>query len=222
MSVPHTGGRPERDAMNGFSIRRGTVADDAAAAYVCLKTGDHGADGEGLYRDDPAALGRIYVGPYLAFEPDLSLILEDESGVCGYTLGAFDSRSFYERYEREWRPRLVARFPLPGGDPANWTRTQSVHALYHRPCYDCPEPYHQYPSHLHIDLLERACGQGHGRRMMEAVMDKLAARGSPGAHVGVSARNARALGFYARLGFHELLRTGSATDGTVYLGKLFR
>jgi len=58
--------------------------------------------------------------------------------------------------------------------------------------------------------------------MMEAVMDKLAARGSPGAHVGVSARNARALGFYARLGFHELLRTGSATDGTVYLGKLFR
>jgi GNAT superfamily N-acetyltransferase len=208
--------------MNGFSIRRGTVADDAAAAYVCLKTGDHGADGEALYRDDPDALGRIYVGPYLAFEPDLSLILEDAAGVCGYTLGAFDSRSFFERYEREWRPRLVARFPFPGGDPATWTRTQSVHASYHRPCYDCPEPYHLHPSHLHIDLLERARGHGLGRRMMEVVLGKLAARGSSGAHVGVSARNVRALGFYTRLGFEELTRTGTALDGTVYLGKRLR
>jgi hypothetical protein len=38
---------------------------------VCLKTGDHGEDAEPLYREDPDALGRIFVGPYLAFEPEL-------------------------------------------------------------------------------------------------------------------------------------------------------
>jgi GNAT superfamily N-acetyltransferase len=142
--------------------------------------------------------------------------------VCGYALGALDSRAFYERYEREWRPALCARFPMPQGDPSAWTRAQMVHSWYHQPEYFCPEPYEMYPSHMHIDLLERAQGKGHGRRMMEEVMRRLHERGSPGTHLGVSVLNTPALGFYARLGFHELARTGTATDGVVYLGRRFR
>ncbi|MFN9602489.1 MAG: GNAT family N-acetyltransferase, partial [Planctomycetota bacterium] len=92
--------------MTGFRIRPGTPQDQAAAYYVCLKTGNYGADGEPFYREDPDALGRIFVGPYLAYEPELSLILEDEQGVCGYAFGAFDSKAFYERYDSEWRSGL--------------------------------------------------------------------------------------------------------------------
>jgi ribosomal protein S18 acetylase RimI-like enzyme len=72
---------------------------------------------------------------------------------------------------------------------------------------------------MHIDLLERAQGRGAGRQMMEQVMDRLRRRGSPGVHLGVSVRNDPALGFYRRIGFTELIRVGSATDGVVYLGK---
>jgi ribosomal protein S18 acetylase RimI-like enzyme len=207
--------------MSTFTIRAARPDDRGAAYYVCLKTGDHGRDGEPYYRDDPDALGRIFVGPYLAFEPGLSLVLEDDQGVCGYALGAFDSRAFYARYDREWRPDLCARFPMPRGDPAAWTRAQTVHSWYHHPDYFCPGPYEAYPSHMHIDLLERARGRGHGRRMMERVMAQLCERGSPGAHVGVSVLNAPAPGFYRRLGFHELSRTGTAADGCVYLGRTF-
>src|SRR5215212_11253764 len=110
--------------MGDCRIRPGTPADERAAYHVCLKTGDHGADGEPFYREDPDALGRIYVGPYLAYEPELSFILEDEQGVCGYALGAFDSRNFYARYETEWRPEVCAKFPAPAGDPTEWTRLQ--------------------------------------------------------------------------------------------------
>ena len=188
---------------------------------MCLKTGDHGADGEPFYRDDPDALGRIFVGPYLAFEPELSLVLEDSIGVCGYALAALDSRAFYARYDREWRPQLCTRFPLPSGDPAAWTRAQTAHSWYHHPEYFCPEPYAAYPSHMHIDLLERARGQGLGRRMMEQQMDQLRVLGSPGAHLAVSVRNKPALGFYAQLGFQELARTGTTADGSIYLGKTF-
>ena len=92
-----------------FKIRKSTSADREAAYWVCLKTGDHGDDGETLFTDDPDALGRIYVGPYLEFEPDLALVLEDGKGVCGYCLGAMDSRSFYDRYEQEWRTELRFR-----------------------------------------------------------------------------------------------------------------
>jgi len=205
--------------QRNFTLRPARADDQAGAYYVCLKTGDHGKDGEPFYRDDPDALGRIFVGPYFAFEPELSLILEDEKGICGYAFGALDSKAFYARYEAEWRPVLCARFPMPQGDPAQWTRAQTVYSWYHRPDYFCPEPYEVYPSHMHIDLLERARGCGWGRRMMEQVMDKLRQRASPGAHLGVSVLNTPALGFYQKLGFRELIRVGTATDGCVYMGK---
>ncbi|MDA0751895.1 MAG: GNAT family N-acetyltransferase [Verrucomicrobia bacterium] len=205
--------------MSAFKIRQGSMEDLQAAYYICLKTGDHGADGEALYRDDPDALGRIFVGPYLAFEPELSLMLEDDQGVCGYAFASFDSKQFYDRYEREWRPKLCAKFPNPDGDPKTWTHSQEVHSWYHDPDYYCPEPYDQYPSHLHIDFLDRARGHGFGRRMMEDLMQQLKKMGSPGAHLGVSMRNTKAFGFYHALGFEELARVGEPGEGCVYLGK---
>lgn len=202
-----------------FRTRQGNAEDIPATYYVCMKTGDHGKDGEAFFREDPDALGRIFVGPYLVFEPELSLVLEDEQGVCGYALAAFDSRKFFDRYEREWRPKLVADFPMPTGDRSTWTPLQECHSWYHEPDYFCPEPYDQYPSHLHIDFLERARGFGFGRSMMEELMEKLKQMGSPGAHLGVSIRNTPAFGFYEKLGFQELVRVGDSTDGCVYLGK---
>ena len=208
--------------MNDCVIRPARPGDQAGAYHVCLKTGDSGRDGEPFYRDDPDALGRIFVGPYLAFEPELALILEDEQGICGYALGALDSRAFFARYEAEWRPKLCRQFPAPQGDPGRWTRVQTVYSWYHNPDYTVPEPYEEYPSHLHIDLMVRAQGRGFGQRMMEHVMTNLRARGSPGVHLGMSVLNTPALGFYQRLGFKELLRVGSETDGCIYLGTSLR
>src|SRR3990172_8024873 len=94
-------------------VRDYRPGDERPAYFACLKTGNQGDDGEPFYREDPDALGRIFVGPYLAFEPELSLILEDDQGICGYALGALDSRAFYARCETEWRPKLCACFPEP-------------------------------------------------------------------------------------------------------------
>jgi ribosomal protein S18 acetylase RimI-like enzyme len=200
-------------------IRDYRPSDQAAAYHVCLKTGNHGADGEPFFRDDPDALGRIFVGPYLEYEPDLSLLLEDEQGVCGYALAAFDSRTFYDRYEREWRPALCAQFPAPTGNPSTWTRVQAVHHIYHHPDYYCPEPYNEYPAHLHIDLLARKHRQGFGQQMIKQLMDRLRAKGSPGVHLGTSAHNDRAFQFYTALGFSELIRQGTGADECIYMGK---
>jgi ribosomal protein S18 acetylase RimI-like enzyme len=200
-------------------IRRAQAGDEAGAYRVCLETGNNGEDATAFYRDDPDALGRVFVGPYLAFEPASSLILEDEGGICGYALAALDSRRFYARYDAEWRPQLCRRFPMPRGDRSTWTRVQQVHHTYHQPDFYCPEPYDWYPSHLHIDLLPRAQGRGYGRRMIEAIMDALAHAGSAGAHLGVSEGNARAFRFYQHLGFRELTRVGSDDDRCIYMGR---
>ena len=208
--------------MNDCLIRDARASDLPGAYHVCLKTGDYGQDGEPYYRDDPDALGRIFVGPYLALEPELSLILEDADGICGYAFGALDSKGFFMRYDKEWRPGLCAQFPEPKGDPGQWTRAQQVHSWYHHPDYFTPEPFEAYPSHLHVDLLARARGRGYGRRMMEQVIDRLRQRGSPGAHLGVSMLNLPAIGFYERLGFRELIRVGSGKDGCIYMGKALK
>jgi ribosomal protein S18 acetylase RimI-like enzyme len=55
--------------------------------------------------------------------------------------------------------------------------------------------------------------------MLEQVMNQLRARGSPGAHLGVSAINTPAFGFYERLGFQELIRVGPGNDSVIYMGK---
>jgi ribosomal protein S18 acetylase RimI-like enzyme len=202
-------------------IRDYRPGDEGPAYFVCLKTGNQGADGEPFYQEDPDALGRIFVGPYLRFEPTLALMLEDEIGVCGYALGALDSRSFYDRYEKEWRPELCAQFPAPTGERSSWNRVQSIHYLYHHPDYFCPEPYEFYPAHLHIDLIARVHRQGHGRQMMNELMDRLRAQGAPGVHLGMAASNDRAYHFYTNLGFVELCRHGEGDDETLYMGKRF-
>jgi ribosomal protein S18 acetylase RimI-like enzyme len=106
-------------------------------------------------------------------------------------------------------------FPAPSGDPAGWSRTQRIYHDYHHPDVYCPEPYADYPSHLHIDLLPRAQGHGWGRRMMEHLLGKLRSEGSPGVHLGVGQVNERAVGFYGKLGFAELARVRDV----LYLGR---
>ncbi len=195
-------------------IRSFEPGDERAAYYVCLKTGNHGDDGEPYYKSDPGALGRIYVGPYLRYAPDFALMLQDDQGICGYALGTLDSKAFYDRYEQEWRKELIARFPQPSGDACSWDRVQQVHFVYHNPEYYYPRDYDQYPAHLHIDLLPRAQGQGFGKAMMHELLDRLKTAGAPGVHLGMSVDNDRAYRFYQKLGFVELERNAE----TIYLG----
>ena len=199
----------------GFQIRRARPGDEPAAYGVCLETGDGGRGAGHLY-DDPEALGHIYVGPYLKLEPELAFLLEDARGVCGYVLGALDSRVFYSRYENAWLPGIRGSHPEPAGDPARWTKTERLYYEYYHPDLFCPEPYAEYPSHLHIDLVPRAQGRGLGLEMMKVLLDKLRAAGSPGVHLGMHASNARAERFYKRMGFHELVRDDK---DSLYLGK---
>jgi ribosomal protein S18 acetylase RimI-like enzyme len=197
-----------------FNLRRCEPGDEDAVYEVCLRTGDDGRDARDLF-DDPQALGHIFVGPYLKLEPELAFVLEDPQGICGYLLGALDSKKYYAAYRSRWLPPLRSRYAEPTGDQAHWTRTQRIVYEYYHPHIWLPDPYESYPSHLHIDLLPRAQGRGLGRNMMKVLLDELAARGSAGVHLGVGAGNARAQAFYKKLGFRELARLADV----LYLGR---
>lgn len=174
---------------------------DFTGAYrVCLATGASGADATDRYAD-PNLLGHVYVGPYLAFEPAHAFVLRDGDAVVGYSLGAFDTASFEVACEAHWWPPLRAMYPRERTRPA---RDAALVDKLHTPDGAPRDLLERYPSHLHIDLLPQAQGQGRGRAMLEAVLDSLAEAGSPGVHLGVGASNTRAIGFYEHLGFERL------------------
>jgi ribosomal protein S18 acetylase RimI-like enzyme len=184
-------------------IRHAVLQDRRALYRVCLETGDSGQDATALYTD-PDLLGHVYAGPYAAFSPEFAFVLEDGLGVAGYVLGALDTRAFEATLERGWWPALRARYPLSPTPAEGRTPDERLVALLHSPSLAADEVVRRFPSHLHIDLLPRAQGGGHGRRLMTRLLEALRAAGSPGVHLGVGGRNTHAIGFYRHVGFETL------------------
>ncbi|HEY8471940.1 MAG TPA: GNAT family N-acetyltransferase [Natronosporangium sp.] len=184
-----------------MEIRAFRPADEPALYEICLRTGDAGEDATGKYAD-PKLLGHLYVGPYLALEPELAFVLDDGGGTpVGYVLGALDTERFEAACELSWWPELRRRYPAPARPR---TADDQLILQLHHPFRQSREITARYPSHLHIDLLPAAQGRGYGRALLERLFEALRAGGSPGVHLGVSSRNQRAIGFYRRVGFEEL------------------
>jgi len=178
--------------------------EDRDAIYdICLRTGDSGEDASAQFQD-PHLLGHVYAGPYLLLCPDLAFVLADEDGPAGYIIGTSDTVAFVAAYRRRWLPSLTASYPLPDHPPTN--RQEQTLELLHHPERMLNPDVADYPAHLHIDLLPRAQGRGHGRALMTTFLNALRERGVPGVHLGVGAANLRAQAFYAKVGFHELHR----------------
>ncbi|HEU5100297.1 MAG TPA: GNAT family N-acetyltransferase [Roseiflexaceae bacterium] len=183
-----------------YTIRQCRPDDVQALNQICLLTGDSGADASQLYRD-PTLLGQYYAAPYAVLEPDLAFALVRQDIPYGYVLGARDSADFYARREREWFPALRERYPQP--DPADDSPDAQIIRLFYRE-QRADTAQAEYPAHLHIDILPEAQGQGWGRRLIETLLDRMRALDVAGVHLHVGKQNARAIGFYRRVGFHQL------------------
>jgi ribosomal protein S18 acetylase RimI-like enzyme len=190
--------------MPGLPIRPARTDDPAEVDRlydVCLRTGASGDDATALYAD-PRLLGEVYLGAYLALEPELAFVADHAGAAVGYVLGARDTAAFEAECERRWWPALRERYPL--GTFPEGSRDETLVRHIHAPPATEPQVLGAYPSHLHVDLLPAAQGGGNGRRLIETLLDALRSAGSPGVHLGVARDNAPAIGFYRHLGFAEL------------------
>ena len=207
-----------------FSVRPAATTDAAEVDRlyeICLRTGDAGGDASGR-SVHPRLIGDLYLGPYLAFEPELAFVLVDDArtgpdAVVGYVLGVRDSAAFDAKVVDDWLPALRERYPLAqardGSLPAGTVDAMFIEILHD---HHGPDPafLDLYPAHLHVDVLPEAQGGGHGRALLETLFAALRGLGVPGVHLGMAAANERAGGFYARLGFTTL----AADENVVHLG----
>lgn len=190
-------------SLENYRLRPATPNDLPALYRVCLRTGDAGKDATFL-QDDPDLLGEVFVGPYVMLEPDLAFTLEGPDGAAGYVLGALDTKDFNKRLKFDWLPRLQKLHADPGEDTEDWQGSDWVRHAVHHPFLNVPSILEPYPSHIHIDLLAEARGQGIGRHLMQTIMEELARHGSTGVHLQVNPENLAAQSFYRNLGFAPL------------------
>lgn len=183
---------------SGGIVRKFQEEDRPGLYHICLATGDSGANAVHLY-DQKDMLGEIYVGPYLTFQPELSFTLIHD-GVAGYALAALDTSTFEDTLSTQWWPVILEKYN--GRSPENFNdREKNLYRYLQNPPLRPKEIVKHYPSHLHIDLLEKAQGRGIGKAMMLLVLESLREQGSKGVHLGMGAQNARAFTFYTKLGF---------------------
>lgn len=61
----------------------------------------------------PRSTSPRFVGPYTTLSPELSFVVEDSKGVCGYVLATLDSAEFYDRFVEDWLPSVINKYPKP-------------------------------------------------------------------------------------------------------------
>ncbi len=168
---------------------------------ICLKTGDSGKDASRKYKD-PKLLGHLYVAPYAVIEPELVFIATLNGTPSGYILGTKNSKLFRVISESEWFPNLRAQYPLPSDDDisADAIIIKRIHEGY-----ILKKELTDYPAHLHVDLLPSTQGKGIGRKIMQVFIDKLKELNVPALHLEVGKKNLAAVGFYKKMGFHEIV-----------------
>jgi ribosomal protein S18 acetylase RimI-like enzyme len=154
------------------------------------------------YWRDVASFANIWSGYYTDHEPESAfVVVDDGTNVLGYLLGCVDTARAISA-ERAIRREIVRRqlFFRPGTARFFW-RSLADLARDRTVAKEVDDP--RYPSHLHIDLLPAARGQGMGRRLMDAWFHRLRAVGSPGCFLGTLAENTAGVAFFESVGFER-------------------
>ncbi|WP_114286295.1 GNAT family N-acetyltransferase [Candidatus Halocynthiibacter alkanivorans] len=202
------------------NFRRATPDDLNALYRISLRTGHLGADARHLYAD-PKLMGHIYSAPYLKFSPDLAMVVERHGQVLGFCIGAANTRDFERRLEAAWWPGLRWKLQKPLAiKRSEWTADERRCQMIHEPEIAPEHVCKSFPAHLHMNLLPEIQGQDIGHRLLQYWMERAIGLGISAVHVGANVQNQKAVRFWQRQGFRNLVENAGAPGSrTVWLGR---
>jgi len=112
-----------------------------------------------------------------------------------------------------------ANTPTQATPRETWTHDQRRAYIIHHPGRSPAALVEAWPAHIHLNLLPRAQRRGVGSSLLEAWLDRAAARGVTAVHVGVNQANTGGLRFWDARGFRTLTLDGLAPGRTVWMGR---
>ena len=186
---------------SGVVLRSATLADLPALLSICLKTADSGKDATHLH-NLPDLVGEIYAAPYAIHEPNFAYVLVASERAVGYVLGALDTSKFESTLVTEYWPHIKEKYQSISTSLLK--NDVELLAELDKQGFGDVAINAQYPSHLHIDIIESHQGLGYGKAMIEHLLKELRNAGSRGVHLHMSATNNRAFLFYKKFGFSEI------------------
>lgn len=187
--------------MGEVTVRPYRSEDRAALRRASLEVGYMGEPADFYWRH-AESFAEIWTTYYTDREPE-SLFVAVRDGVpVGYLTGCVDSAAAPSPAQAVTRNALrYGLFLRPGTAPFLWRGFRDTLTAGGTPSGELRDP--RWPSHLHINLLPAARGCGAGAALMNAWLERLAAVGSPGCHLGTLLENERAIGFFERMGFER-------------------
>ena len=187
-----------------LNIRQANPNDLEALYHISLKTGHLGEDATHLY-SDPKMMGHIYSAPYLLFEPELALVVENHNEVVGFCVGTTDTPDFEARLEIDWWPTLRKKYSKPNeAMRSTWSADERRSQMIHLPESTPFQVAAPYPAHLHMNLLPVIQGRKLGDRLLEHWLNKAIQYGVTAVHVGSNTNNVRAVQFWHNQGFKDI------------------
>ena len=182
-------------------IRLATAQDIPYIYEISLITSMPGEDGRDYY-NDPYCVGHYYSAPYFFHDPSLCFIAVDKNNKpSGYIVGTSDTASFNNWMNTFWLPPLSKHY----ANVTNYKSTNEERIIdrIHKGAEESEWDV-AYPAHLHINLLPSLQKQGLGKALMMTYIEAVKKSSAKGIHLGVSATNTNAIGFYEAFGFNKL------------------
>jgi ribosomal protein S18 acetylase RimI-like enzyme len=158
----------------------------------------------------------LYAVPYLQILSSYIHVLDTPTGVAGYIMGVPSTTTFVEKYNTDYVP-TIENLSLP--DPPSDQAKETIAAARNGDRMLVPELIHEFPAHLHINILDEYQSMGWGSKLMHTLLLQLVAEGVEGVHLGMAADNDRAGRFYERHGFVEVAVEGEKGNGAKWFAK---
>ena len=171
-----------------ITIRAYKSDDLESVRDVCHKTAH-----TKTYQKNKDLVTTMYLDYYAIEEPEYVFVAVDETDTpIGYVLCSVDYDKFHKVFIEKYASKIKKRFPI---DYYNKKSFEPKILKKHLP---------QYPAHLHIDILDGYQGQGVGRKLLDALFNKLKEDNIPGVCLVAAKSNKNACGFYEHMGFQKI------------------
>lgn len=171
-----------------MKIRPFEEKDSKSVRFVCLESAGK-TDASEYIR---SFLLNTYCNYYVENEPHNCFVAVDESdNAVGYILCAEDFDTFSKIFLTKYARRYLKFKGI--------YRLASKISILEQKKYK-----HDYPAHLHIDLLPEYQQKGLGRQLINALCDHLKKKGVKGVMLSVFIGNKGAIRFYEKCGFTKV------------------